>query len=76
MTVVHINTELRVAWRKALEESLLKDETELVPYKLLAEPLRAVQSVVRQRLELFNSMAAGFSQLGRSEEALTGRQNL
>lgn len=55
MTVIHINTELRVAWRKALGESLAKDETEVVPYKLLADPLRAVQAVVRQRLELFNS---------------------
>jgi ketose-bisphosphate aldolase len=55
MTVVHINTELRVAWRKALEGSLSRDEAEVVPYKLLAEPLRAVQTVVRQRLELFNS---------------------
>lgn len=55
MTVVHVNTELRVAWRKALEESLSKDKTEVVPYKLLGAPLRAVQSVVRQRLELFNS---------------------
>ncbi|HEX3438116.1 MAG TPA: class II fructose-bisphosphate aldolase [Pseudacidobacterium sp.] len=55
MTVIHINTELRVAWRKALDASLAKDETEVVPYKLLAEPLKAVQTVVRQRLELFNS---------------------
>jgi fructose-bisphosphate aldolase class II len=62
MTVVHINTELRVAWRKALEQSLSKDENQVVPYKLLAEPLRAVQSVVRQRLELFNSMDAGAPQ--------------
>jgi fructose-bisphosphate aldolase, class II len=55
ITVVHINTELRVAWRKALEASLAKDETEVVPYKLLQEPLAAVKTVVRQRLELFNS---------------------
>jgi fructose-bisphosphate aldolase class II len=53
--VIHINTELRVAWRKALEASLKKDESEVVPYKVLGEPLTAVQMVVRQRLELFNS---------------------
>jgi fructose-bisphosphate aldolase, class II len=57
MTVIHVNTELRVAWRKALESSLSKDEAEVVPYKLLAEPLSAVQAVVRQRLELFSSKA-------------------
>jgi fructose-bisphosphate aldolase class II len=54
MTIIHVNTELRVAWRKALEKSLARDEAEIVPYKILAEPFRAVQDVVRQRLEVFN----------------------
>src|SRR3954454_12818805 len=58
MTVVHVNTELRVAWRKALEKSFARDEAEVVPYKLLAEPQRAVEAVVRQRLEVFTSKAA------------------
>lgn len=57
MTVIHVNTELRVAWRKALEKSLARDETEIVPYKILAESFRAVQAVVRQRLEVLNSTA-------------------
>ena len=35
MTMVHVNTELRVAWRRGLDESLSKDETEVVPYKSL-----------------------------------------
>ena len=42
--------------RKALEASFIKDECEVVPYKLLGEPLTAVQAVARQRLELFNSI--------------------
>lgn len=51
MNIIHVNTELRVAWRKALEKSLARDEAEIVPYKILAEPFRAVQGVVRQRLQ-------------------------
>jgi len=58
MTIIHVNTELRIAWRKALEKSLARDEAEVVPYKLLAESFRAVQAVVRSRLEVFNSTAA------------------
>jgi fructose-bisphosphate aldolase, class II len=58
MTIVHVNTELQIAWRKALEKSLARDEAEVVPYKLLAESFRAVQTVVRSRLEVFNSTAA------------------
>jgi Fructose/tagatose bisphosphate aldolase len=58
MTIIHVNTELRVAWRKALEKSLARDEAEVVPYKLLAEPYRAAQALVRQRLETFNLTAA------------------
>jgi fructose-bisphosphate aldolase, class II len=59
MTIIHVNTELRVAWRKALEKSLSGEEDEVVPYKLLAEPFRAVQAVVRQRLEVFQATATG-----------------
>jgi fructose-bisphosphate aldolase class II len=58
VTIIHVNTELRLAWRKALEKSLARDEAEVVPYKLLAESFRAVQAVVRSRLEVFNSAAA------------------
>jgi fructose-bisphosphate aldolase class II len=58
MTVIHVNTELRVAWRQALDNALARDHVEVVPYKLLAEPFRAVQTVVRQRLQLFHSTVA------------------
>lgn len=57
MTIIHVNTELRIAWRQALERSLARDETEIVPYEILAEPFQAVQAVVHQRLEIFSSSA-------------------
>lgn len=54
ITIVHVNTELRVAWRRGLERALAGAPEEVVPYKLLSEPLAAVKSVVQARLQLFN----------------------
>jgi fructose-bisphosphate aldolase class II len=52
--IVHINTELRVAWRKGLEEGLAKMPEEVVPYKILPAAVEAVKQVVLSRLRLFN----------------------
>src|SRR5882672_7277887 len=35
INIVHINTELRVAWRRGLEQGLAKMQDEVVPYKFL-----------------------------------------
>jgi ketose-bisphosphate aldolase len=52
--IVHINTELRVAWRKGLEQGLAKMPDEVVPYKILPPAVEAVKQVVLSRLRLFN----------------------
>jgi len=52
--IVHINTELRVAWRRGLEEGLAKHPEEVVPYKILPSAIASVQQVVASRLKLFN----------------------
>jgi fructose-bisphosphate aldolase class II len=54
INIVHINTELRVAWRHGLEEGLEKQPHEVVPYKILSYAADAVKQVVEQRLKLFN----------------------
>jgi fructose-bisphosphate aldolase class II len=54
MTIVHVNTELRLAWRQSIEKSLHADPNEVVPYKILAPVLDAVRGVVEKRLRLFN----------------------
>ena len=56
MTIVHVNTELRVAWRKGLEASLSKNPDEVAPYKILPPAVEAVKNVVSARLHLFNSV--------------------
>ena len=54
INIVHVNTELRVAWRHSLEESLNRHPNEVVPYKILPPVVDSVKQVVASRLQLFN----------------------
>jgi len=56
ISVIHINTEIRWAWKNALEKSLAQNKDELAPYKLLNSSLEAVKSLVKSRLQLFNKL--------------------
>ena len=56
MNVVHINTEIRVAYRKGIEEGLTAKPDEVAPYRYLNVGRDAVQHVVTERLKLFNMM--------------------
>ena len=55
MTIVHVNTEIRIAWRRGVEAGLAADPNEVAPYKILKPAVEAVKDVVRSRLELFSS---------------------
>jgi ketose-bisphosphate aldolase len=55
ITVVHINTEVRLAWRRGLDNALAKQPNEIVPYKVLPQAVDSVKQVVAGRLALFNS---------------------
>ncbi len=59
ITIVHINTELRVAWRRGLESALARKPDEVVPYKLLPDVVESVRQVVYSRLRLFNTSLKG-----------------
>jgi fructose-bisphosphate aldolase, class II len=65
INIVHINTELRVAWRRGLEEAFTKQPTEVVPYKILSLAVESVKQVVRSRLQLFNSAGDSISASSR-----------
>ena len=54
INIVHINTELRVAWRRGLEQGLAQMPDEVAPYKILPPAVEAVKQVVVSRLRLFN----------------------
>ena len=55
ITIVHINTELRVAWRRGFDSALARKPDEVVPYKLLPDVVESVKQVVYSRLRLFNT---------------------
>ena len=54
INIIHINTELRVAWRRGLEDAFAKNPREVVPYKLLPIAEESIKQVVSARLRLFN----------------------
>ena len=54
ITEIHINTEVRLAWRRGLEAAFGKEPDQVVPYKLLAPAVEAMKQVISSRLLLFN----------------------
>jgi len=56
ISVVHVSTELRLAYRQAMENSLKANPNELAPYRLMKPVVEAIQEVVEQKLKLFNNL--------------------
>lgn len=56
ISIVHINTEIRVAYKEALEKYLRENPKEVAPYKILKPAVEAIEKVVEARLKLFNNL--------------------
>jgi fructose-bisphosphate aldolase, class II len=56
ISIIHINTELRLAYRQGLQKSLSENPDELAPYKFLRPAESAMQAVVEKRMVLFNGI--------------------
>lgn len=56
VSIVHINTEIRVAYKQGLTHSLQENPEETTPYKFLKPAVSAVQEVVERKLKIFNNM--------------------
>ena len=56
ISIVHINTEIRVAYRKGIEKTLQEKPDEIAPYRFMKGGQEALQEVVKKRLQLFNTM--------------------
>ncbi|MDP3974779.1 MAG: class II fructose-bisphosphate aldolase [Candidatus Jorgensenbacteria bacterium] len=56
VSIIHISTELRAAWRKSLEEELKEHPGEVAPYKVMPDVLKAMEKVVERHLRLFNRL--------------------
>jgi fructose-bisphosphate aldolase, class II len=52
---VNINSDMRVAYRKTLEQVLADNPTEYAVVKLMDTVVEAVQKVVEEKIDLFNS---------------------
>ncbi|MFA5099029.1 MAG: ketose-bisphosphate aldolase [Candidatus Paceibacterota bacterium] len=56
ISVIHINTELRIAWRRGITTALNQNLEEVVPYKLLPGAVEEIKKVALKRLQLFNKL--------------------
>lgn len=56
ISVVHINTEIRVAFTEALKETLAKNPEETTPYKILTPSTEAMKKVIEEKLKIFGSI--------------------
>jgi fructose-bisphosphate aldolase class II len=56
VAIVHINTELRLAYRSGLVKSLSDDREELSPYKYLKPAKLAMQKVIEEKIKIFSGM--------------------
>ncbi len=53
ISLIHISTELRIAYRKGLEESFAEDKKQLAPYRFNKRALDAIQIKAAERIRLF-----------------------
>lgn len=53
---IHVNTEIRVAYSRALRKKLKEQPAETTPYHYLKPPLQAAQKVIEQKIRLFGSV--------------------
>lgn len=56
VSIVHINTEIRVAYKKGLQLALQENPDEVAPYKFLRQAIKEVQAVTEAKLRLFNNL--------------------
>lgn len=56
ISIVHYNTELRVAFRDALKKALAEHPDEVAPYKIAAGAVEAVDKVVEEKLKVMNRL--------------------
>lgn len=56
ISMVHYNTELRIAYRDAVRDALAQSPNEVAPYKFLASSVDAVEKVVEEKLRIMNKL--------------------
>jgi fructose-bisphosphate aldolase class II len=55
MCIVHINTEIRLAFKKALIKGLEENADQVAPYKILKPAQDAIKQVILEKIKIFNN---------------------
>lgn len=56
ISIVHINSEIRLAYKLAVEKFIEANPSEITPAKILQPAVEAIEVVVEARLKLFNNL--------------------
>ena len=56
MGIVHVNTEIRVAYKDAIAKGLADNAEDIAPYKYMLPAFEAVKQVVLKKLKVFNGL--------------------
>lgn len=57
VAIVHINTELRVAYKQGIMKALSENPDEVAPYKFLRGAVKNVEEVATRKLKVFNNLS-------------------
>ncbi len=55
VAIVHINTEIRIAYKESAKLAFENSGEQIAPYKIMNSSVEAIKEVVKKRLELFNN---------------------
>ena len=56
VSIVHINSEIRFAWKEAVKKFIMENPDEINPTKILKGAVTSIEEVVEARLKLFNDI--------------------
>ena len=56
VSIVHINSEIRFAWKEAVKKFIMEYPDEINPTKILKESVLTIEQIVEARLKLFNNI--------------------
>ena len=56
VSIVHINSEIRLAWKEAVRKFIEENPNEINPTKILKSAVEAIEQIVEARLKLFNNL--------------------
>jgi fructose-bisphosphate aldolase class II len=56
ISIIHISTEIRVAYKEALLKSINDNPDEIAPYRYLKNAVEKISDVVEKRIRLFNKL--------------------